>query len=77
MTERDSPVEVISHRELIQQNKSLPLWWLALDTTFPHKVTMNIIISSFPFVAFCKYLLLILKMKKEKYEAHESITFPL
>lgn len=28
---------------------------------FPHKVTMKIIISNFPFVAFCKYLLLILQ----------------
>lgn len=46
-----------------RKQKTLPLWWFALDTTFPHKVTINIIISSFPFVAFCKYLLLILQIK--------------
>lgn len=31
--------------------------------TLPHKVTINIIISSFPFVAFCKYPLLILQIE--------------
>lgn len=34
--------------------------------TFPHKVTINIIISSFPFVAFCKYPLLILQIENNK-----------
>jgi hypothetical protein len=56
---------VIFQRQPRKKTEGLPLWWFALDTTFPHKVTINIIINSFPFVAFCKYLLLILQIKKK------------
>lgn len=54
----------ISHGQWGTQ-QSLPLWWFALETAFPHKVTRKMIISSFPFVAFCKYLLLILQDKSD------------
>lgn len=58
------------HKSMTGQDRTeqnfLPLWWFAPEANFPHSVTTNIIISSFPFVAFCKYLLFILKTKTHK-----------